>query len=261
MDKSLLIAVFVPTTDETGTDFGGQRGELATGYPVGKDLILTARHVLHPEPPCHRDRRHRVKLRWHYFPSGEGMNWIEIPDEDLVWESPGELDAALIRCPRPRDAVGWGIVSRDQPRDGVTWASEGFPRATRYENRRNPSSFIGKVCSKAPSEPCFELTVETAPEDEEGWKGVSGMPVFVGRRILGVVGSVPPKIQREKAVRDSDLEVAGGRRFSSLDWLRRAGGALQEGQGQAGQFARMLDGGGRLARRATRYRRRPAGTR
>lgn len=198
MDKSLLVVVFVPTTDETGTDFGGQRGELATGYPVGKELILTARHVLQPEPPHHRDRRHPVKLRWHYFPAGAGMNWIEIPDENIVWESPGELDAALIRCPRPREALGWGIVSRDQPRDGMQWISEGFPRATKYENQRNPSSFIGKVCSKAPNEPYFELTVETAPEDEDGWKGVSGMPVFVGRKILGVVGSVPPNFNAKK---------------------------------------------------------------
>jgi hypothetical protein len=54
------------------------------------------------------------------------------------------------------------------------------------------------VCSKAPNEPYFELTVDTAPEDEEGWKGVSGMPVFVDHKILGVVRSVPPNFNAKK---------------------------------------------------------------
>ena len=94
--------------------------------------------------------------------------------------------------------MGWGIVSRDRPRDGRQWISEGFPRAAKYDHRRNPSSFIGEVCSKAPDEPYFELTVETAPEDEEGWKGVSGMPVFVDHKILGVVRSVPPNFNAKK---------------------------------------------------------------
>lgn len=198
MDKSLLIAVFVPTTNERGEDFKGEIGERATGYPVGKDLILTARHVLHPEPPNQRDSRYKVAIRWHYFRSGDDADWIEIADDDIVWEGQGGLDAALIRCRRPPDAVGWGPVSHERPRDGMPWVSEGFPRAAKYGNRRNPSSFIGKVCSKAPTEPYFELTVDAAPEDEEGWKGVSGMPVFVGRKILGVVKSVPPNFKAGK---------------------------------------------------------------
>lgn len=199
MDKSLLIAVFVPTTNEGGEDFKGEIGERATGYPVGKDLILTARHVLHPKPPNRRDSRYPVAIRWHCFRSGDDADWIDISDDDIVWESQGELDAALIRCPRrPPDAVGWGIVSHERPRDGTQWISEGFPRAAKYGNRRNPSSFIGKTCSKAPNEPYFELTVDAAPEDEEGWKGVSGMPVFVDHKILGVVRSVPPNFSAKK---------------------------------------------------------------
>ena len=63
MEKSLLVAVFVPTTDAAGTDRGGARGVIGTGYPVGPDLILTARHLLNLEP---RDTRYRLKVRWHY---------------------------------------------------------------------------------------------------------------------------------------------------------------------------------------------------
>lgn len=198
MDRSLLIAVFVPTTNERGEDFKGEIGERATGYPVGKDLILTACHILHPKPPNQRDPRYRVAIRWHDFRSSDDADWIEISDDDIIWEGQGELDAALIRCRRPPDAVGWGIVSRDRPRDWVQWIGDDLPRSAEYDNRRNPSSFIGKVCFKATPEPYFELTVDTILENEESWKGVSGMPVFVDHKILGVVRSVLPNFSANK---------------------------------------------------------------
>lgn len=258
MDKSLLIAVFVPTTNEGGEDFKGEIGERATGYPVGKDLILTARHVLHPKPPNRRDSRYPVAIRWHCFRSGDDADWIDISDDDIVWESQGELDAALIRCPRrPPDAVGWGIVSHERPRDGTQWISEGFPRAAKYENRRNPSSFIGKTCSKAPNEPYFELTVDAAPEDEEGWKGVSGMPVFVDHKILGVVRSVPPNFSAKKTACDPRLETARRRRLPPADRRRQAGSALQENPEQADRANSALAGRDRCHPTGTaRYRRR-----
>ena len=40
MDKNLLVEIFVPTQGS-----GGKVGELASGYPVGRDLILTALHA------------------------------------------------------------------------------------------------------------------------------------------------------------------------------------------------------------------------
>lgn len=239
MDKSLLIAIFVPTTNEREEDFKGEIGERATGYPVGKDLILTARHVLHPKPPNRRDSRYRVAIRWHYFPSGDDADWIEISDDDIVWESCGELDAALIRCRRPPDAAGRGIVSRDRPRDGMRWISEGFPRAAKYDNRRNPSSFIGKTCSKAPKEPYIELTVDTAPEDEEGWKGASGMPVFVDGKIIGVVRSVPPHFDAKKLHATPTWKLLEDESFCEKlygDELVRRVGSVK------GKLARMLVG-------------------
>jgi len=198
MDKSLLIAVFVPTTNEKGEDFKGEYGEWATGYPVGKNLILTARHVLQPEPPYYRDKRYQVAIRWHYFQSGDNSGWIDIPDEDIIWQSQGDLDAALIRCRRPPDAVGWGIVSREKSRDDMRWISQGFPRATKYADVRHPGSFGGQVRSMAGQAAFFELIEDAQPEKDEDWKGASGMPVFVGGKILGVVQSVPPKFNAKK---------------------------------------------------------------
>ncbi|MEI2783185.1 MAG: hypothetical protein V9H25_18875 [Candidatus Competibacter sp.] len=198
MKKSLLVAIFVPTTDKSGKDFGGELGELATGFPVGKDLILTARHVLDPDRPYSRDVRHRVKICW-YYSNTTDLDWIEIPEGDIVWKSQGDLDAALIRCSqRPRDAVGWGIVSSEKPHDDMRWISEGFPRATKYDDVCKPSSFGGLIRSKADQESYFELTEDAQPRKDEDWKGVSGMPVFVSDKILGVVQSVPRKFNAKK---------------------------------------------------------------
>lgn len=193
MDKKPLILLYVPVNDKTRRDFGGKHAEVGTGYPVGKDLILTALHVLQPK---WRDKRYTIKIYWHSFPN---LGLIDIPEENIVWRGENGLDAALIRCP----AAGWpagvvgGQLSAERPSDNTEWASAGFPRASRCDTTRKPASFIGKVCSQIPQQPYFELTVEIAPVQnqectaEQNWQGASGMPVFVGAKILGVVQSVP----------------------------------------------------------------------
>jgi hypothetical protein len=201
MDKSLLVAVFVPTTDASGTDYKGREGAIATGYPAAPDLILTARHPFHPDPPTFRDQRYPVKVRWHYHrqhPGADQHGWIPLADDAMLWPGTPELDAVLLRCPRPQGAVGWGIVSEEPPTDDMNWVSEGFPRASVYDALRNPSSFGGACFSKAPSEHYFELSALAPPEDEEDWRGASGMPIFVGRRLLGVAQRVPRKFGAER---------------------------------------------------------------
>lgn len=212
MEKSLLVTVFVPTTDERSTDFQGGRGNIATGYPVGPHHILTARHVLYPEPPLFRDNRYVVKVRWHYHrqhKDADQHGWIRLahdakaivwPDVDALETAPGadDLDALLLHCPRPDSAVGWRELSNERPSGDMSWESEGFPLATKYDAIRNPCSFGGSCFSKAPEENFFELSAEAAPESEDDWRGASGMPIFVGRRIIGIARRVPKRFGAEK---------------------------------------------------------------
>ena len=44
----------------------------------------------------------------------------------------------------------------------------------------------------------FEIIEDAKPIAEEQWKGVSGMPVFAGSEILGVVKHVPPNFDHKK---------------------------------------------------------------
>ena len=230
MDKSLIVAVFVPTTDAARTDHKGCEGTIATGYPVAPDLVLTARHLFHPESPVLRDPRYPVKVRWHYHrqhPDADSQGWIPLaPDEDaMVWRGTADLDAVLLRCPRPQGALGWGIVSEEPPTDDMPWVSEGFPRATVYDALRDPCAFAGKCFSKAPGEYYFELDARAPPEAEEDWRGASGMPIFVGRRILGVAQRVPKKFGSERLHATPCRKLLADQRFRDAlgfdDWQGR----------------------------------------
>ena len=184
MIKDLIISIFTPTK--------GEIGAIGTGYPIAENLILTSRHVVHPEQ-C--DDEYSIWLLWHYYADEgiENKGWIEVSSADIVWEGKGALDAALVRCPRPEKAQGkgWGMIADKKPPFDKSWQSTGFPRATRYENECDPDEVSGTTEFMAAQADYFVLNVTSSPKDSAMWKGASGMPVFVHDEILGVVRSVP----------------------------------------------------------------------
>ena len=146
MDKTLLVAIFVPTRAKGASPGDDCLGQLATGYPVADDLILTVRHVLYPDPPCTRDPARPIQVRWHYHrehPDADGQGWISLPADAIVWDGGEQLDAMLLRCPRPNTAVGFGAMSETPANERDPWQSEGFPNATATATTSKPCSFGG----------------------------------------------------------------------------------------------------------------------
>ncbi|WP_339136580.1 MAG: hypothetical protein WGN25_01720 [Candidatus Electrothrix sp. GW3-4] len=194
MNKDLIITIFVPT--KQGTD-GSTEGKIGTGYPVAEDLILTARHTVRPE-----QGNGEIQVRWHHlFDKYDPDNgWITLSVEDIVWEGEGKLDAALLRCPRPEKALGkgWGMIADKKPSVAKIWYSLGFSKATRYDNLREPDDISGTTESMADGADHFSLNVTSNPENPAMWKGTSGMPVFVGNEILGLVCRVPGNFSGKK---------------------------------------------------------------
>lgn len=181
MNKSLLIMICTPTTDGFA--------EIASGYPVGRGLVLTARHVLFPKD---RDSTQPIRVRWHYHGHKEAAEWFSLNEDDLILPADDTMDVALLRLPdhdwRPER---YGFLSEERPQSDMAWESEGFPHVARRKEEPKPASFGGKVYSKAKEETHFEMEETAHPDREAGWKGVSGMPVFVRGKILGIVKSIP----------------------------------------------------------------------
>jgi hypothetical protein len=184
MNKNLIVTIFVPT--------GQGMGKSGTGYPVAEDLILTSRHTIDGE-------RGKIQVQWHYYKDADAP-WITRSTDDIVWKGEGELDAVLLRCPRPQKAQGkgWGVIADKKPPSNESWQSAGFPLATRYENVRHPDDVSGTTESMADQADHFVLNVTSSPENPDMWAGASGMPVFVDNEILGVVGRAPKNFGARK---------------------------------------------------------------
>jgi len=194
MNKNLVVEIFVPT--EGGAP---DQGVIGTGYPVAKDLILTARHVLRPDD---RNPNEPVEIRWRHPRVGNG-DWCPCPGE-LAWESDpaSGLDVALLRCAFPQAilAEAWGFLSAERPTDHLSWSGAGFAGAggrDRNEQRR-VVNVQGKVHSAPDADSQFELGVDYATEEEAGWRGISGSAVFVHGRIIGVVVTCPDNFDAER---------------------------------------------------------------
>jgi len=197
MDKKLLVRLFVPVLAKgPRRDGGGKVGKTGTGYPVAPDLILTAAHVV---CPAGRDHRYPIEVLWQDYPDGPCNGWYALKDEDLVWRHPA-LDAALLRCPRPPGARGFGMVSESRVSDGAAWSSAGFPEVGKNDKGRRAVGFRGHSHSMSEDAAYFEIDVTVAPEEAGDWRGASGMPICVagGSLILGIAREVPPKMGAQR---------------------------------------------------------------
>lgn len=158
-----------------------------TGYFVTDNLVLTAHHVLSKGVPERvRVRVEEGKPRWR-----EAMSQPAWQDEDL--------DAALLCVNEPLQNIEppkVGGLSLDKDK---AWNSTAYPRAS-YKAatsgvEHNTSGLSGTCYAhggKGQGIRDLELTVEAEPkEDDEGWKGISGAPVFIGDTLAGVIKSFP----------------------------------------------------------------------
>ena len=177
MDESLLVEVFVRT--------GAGKGELATGYPVAKNRVITARHTVFP-PGKNVDC---IELRW-YYQNGEFKETVvlESPPACIAWDGGEKFDVVLLDCQLP--VTETGRLSREKPSRDMLWQGIGFAKAGEQGKLRPPTKMWGTMAdAKGPGD--FVLGVESPPAQAEYWKGASGSPVFVNGEIIGIIESYP----------------------------------------------------------------------
>jgi hypothetical protein len=185
VDRNLLIEIFVPRT--------GGGGNIATGYPVAKNRILTARHALFPP---NRDTMKPIEVRWRHQ-SGEAREWRGI--NAIAWDGGDAFDVALIDCEFPSECSTWGVLTEAKPKDHMRWASEGFAAAGRRdEASREPIPMLGLVSGAANTQTEFWLGANYEVSLHSSWAGSSGSPVFVHGKIIGVIVSCPPNFDQRR---------------------------------------------------------------
>jgi len=178
MDKNRLVQIFVPTTDPEG------KGSIGTGYPVAKDRILTAHHVVFPE---NRDDSKPIEIRWYHLDESQ-RGWRTI--SRMVWDSQKE-DVAVLECPFPIEITPFAELDSRKPETAKRWESEGFAKAGKRDDKSNPPVGLQGNTYSMGGHGVFELGVDDPANSPDLWQGASGSPVFVAGRIQGVIVTTP----------------------------------------------------------------------
>ncbi|MEM7394006.1 MAG: serine protease, partial [Verrucomicrobiota bacterium] len=174
--KDFLVQVFARSADG--------RTALGTAYPVGRDCLLTARHVVCPDGQPAEE----IEIRWKHV--DQDSEWREAR---IAWDEKHlDLDAVLLVTPTPfPEGVKPGLLSDEPPADLEAWSSEGFAVAGKKDGAWSGVSLSGAMYSSASSNNLFELGVDYHTEQSGGWKGASGSPVTSRGRIVGILSQCP----------------------------------------------------------------------
>lgn len=177
----------VKVTSLVKTADGRKKYLHGTGYFITGDLLLTANHVLSEGTPTATSV---------YVEEGE-PGWLEA-ELKPVW-SDTELDAALLRVTRPLEGVTPTEFFEGFPENNVPWGSRGFPIASTQESKQGDewksAGLNGLVLAHGgggQGRRVLELGVDYEPGQGDGWRGISGAPVFVDDKLAGIIKSHLP---------------------------------------------------------------------
>ena len=174
MDTKLIAKILPTKTDGKRT--------IGTGYPIAKDLVLTARHVvIFPE----RDDSKPIVIEWTDCDCTEEVT-------EIVFDGGAECDIAILRCKIPEQAHV-AILARRFPIVDERWAGFGYPQIGKNENAgtRDKIPVKGDFYSPDATSHKILLTSDGDALEKEGWRGVSGVPAFQGNTLYAVITSTP----------------------------------------------------------------------
>jgi trypsin-like peptidase len=184
-----------------------------SGRLVGRNIILTARHVVTPEDAAAPVKEGwRVRLIAHRPNPPEGGDWTWI-DADVVWFGRDKLDLALLKLhpqvdfpdshPKLKLRIGRIDEVRHHPVRGL-----GFPRGAKVDNRR--TLFVPSGNLDDENEATLSLGIDQAYQPEspnEDWRGFSGGAIVLAEStdpevvwIYGVAQQVPQNFTRRLGV-------------------------------------------------------------
>ncbi len=184
MDTTLIAKVL-------STKKNGKRS-IGTGYPISKNLMLTARHVvIFPD----RDVDKPIITEWPDIKDASGKPYtVEV--SCIVYDGGEQYDIALLECKVPSQAhVTPLVLSQRFPEAHEKWKGFGYPEIGKNEdvNTREKISVLGIFHPSDVNNHKISLTSESDALKKTGWHGVSGTPVFQGAGLYAVIIETPIK--------------------------------------------------------------------
>ncbi len=183
-----LIAKVLPTKKN------GKRS-IGTGYPISKNLVLTARHVvISPD----RDTSKPIVIEWPDIKDDSG-NAYTTEVTRIAYDGGDQYDIVLLECKVPSQAhITPLVLSQRFPQSHEKWEGFGYPQIGKNEevSTREKISILGIFHSPDDNNYKISLTSESDALKKTGWRGLSGAPVFQGRGLYAVIIETP--IEREK---------------------------------------------------------------
>ena len=174
-----LIAKILPTQKDGSRTIG-------TGYPIAKDLVITARHVV---VFAERDNNKPILVEWEDFDFRDEVS-------EIIFDGGKDCDIAILKCRIPPEAhISPLVLATRSPKPHDYWASFGYPRLGKDEvlGGREKISALGKFHPCDESSHKISLTSESDALEKSDWKGISGAPVFQNRTLYAVISSTPKK--------------------------------------------------------------------
>jgi len=177
MNHNALAEVYVGKQDGNGEkkyDF------FATGYPIAQDRVITAGHVLSGD-------YNFIEVRFRNSKQNAGL----IP-ATREWLDSAKFDVAVLSCKIPKDVPGSPSLLADYDASSTKGRVLGYPRVDDTHNKpgdaRKLCDSTGELGALESIASHFELQVDYDFRAQgEGWKGLSGAPVFLESRIAGIV--------------------------------------------------------------------------
>jgi hypothetical protein len=159
---------------------GQAYGEVATGYFLTGDLVLTARHVA--DLP---DRSFWVRAE---VDGPESESWAKAFP---AWTG-RDVDAMLLRT--SRSFGSWKVPEFPEITKG-SWQSSGYAKAAEDKKAHNRKTLpvdgsFDVSRGQGPPELRLKTDLSITKENEHHWKGISGAPIFSKEKGGGLVGII-----------------------------------------------------------------------
>jgi hypothetical protein len=179
LDSRRIALVVARPTDRSAHS---QSQEVATGYFLTGDLVLTVRHVA-DRPDCVFDVRADVG-------GSEEDRWSEA---QLVWTGVGDVDAMLLRT--ANSFGNWKAPEFGAISGHGSWKSSGYAKIAAYEDEGNRKTFpldgsVDLSLGQGPPELALQANQNIASKWDSSWKGISGAPIFsreADGKLIGII--------------------------------------------------------------------------